>query len=107
MKNLIIKTAAICLTIFSASSFAFDKITITGQPVTLEKQGDIYVVPDNYKLTQNYQYVLVDGKERACFLDKRPDFVNLDVVSINVKLGGENATWNCYSPDPKFFIIQH
>ncbi len=107
MKNMIIKTAAICLAVFSASTFAAEKITITGMPIALEKNGDIYVVPETYKVTPNYQYVLVDGKERACFLDKRPDFVNLDVVSINVKLGSEKATWNCYSPDPQFFVIQH
>src|SRR5690242_6453728 len=105
MKNLIIKSVFLWVVIFSTSAFA-EKIIITGQPITLEKQGDVYVTPQTYKLTPNYQYVVIDGKERACFLDKRPDLVNLDVVSINVQVGSEKATWNCYSPDPTYFVIQ-
>jgi hypothetical protein len=105
MKNIILKTATICFLAFSASAFA-EKITITGEPVTLEKRGDIYVVPDTYKPTQTYQYVMIDGTKRACFLDKRPDFVNLDVVSINVQVGADKATWNCYATDPTYFVIE-
>jgi len=106
MKNIIAKSMTFCLMIFSVSAFA-EKIVITGQPITLEKKkGDVYVTPQTYKLTPNYQYVIIDGKERACFLDKRPDLVNLDVVSINVLVGTEKATWNCYSPDPTYFVIQ-
>lgn len=105
MKNIIIKTATLCLAVFSTAAFA-EKIIITGQPITLEKQGEIYVTPDTYKVNKDYQFAVIDGKERACFLDKRPDFVNLDVVSINVQVGTEKATWNCYTPDPTYFVIQ-
>ncbi len=108
MKNVILKTATVLLAVFSASSFAADKIIITGKPILLEKQGDVYMVPQDTQLSQTYQYVNIDGKDRACFLDKRPDFVNLDVVTINVKLGdNSNASWNCYSLDPTFFVIQN
>jgi hypothetical protein len=105
MKNIITKLAASFLVVFSANAFA-EKIIITGQPITLEKQGNFYVTPKTYKLSQNYQYVIVDGKERACFLDKKPDLVNIDVVSIDVQVGDQKATWNCYSPDPTYFVIQ-
>lgn len=105
MKNTIIKTAAIFLALFSASAFA-EKIIITGQPVTLEKKGNYYVVPDTYTPTSTYQYVVIDGVQRACFLDKRADLTNVDVVSISVLVGGKNATWNCYAPDPSYFVIQ-
>ena len=105
MKNMITKMAALLLVVFSASAFA-EKITITGQPITLEKQGDIYVTPQTFKANPNYQWVVVDGKERACFLDKRADLTNVDVVSINVRVGTERAIWNCYAPDPTYFVIQ-
>lgn len=108
MKNIILKSAAVLLAVFSASSFAADKIIITGKPLLLQKQGDVYMVPQEAKLSQTYQYANIDGKERACFLDKRPDFVNLDVVTINVKLSDNtNASWNCYSIDPTYFVIQN
>jgi len=105
MKNLIIKTATLCLVAFSASVFA-EKVIITGQPVMLERQGDMYVTPQSYRVSPDYQYVVIDGKERACFLEKKPDLVNLDAILINVRVGGQKATWNCYSTDPTYFTIQ-
>lgn len=106
MKNTVVKMAALGLALFSVNAFA-EKIIITGQPYMLQKQGDFYVVPDTaYKATLPYQYVTVEGKQRACFLDRRPDFVNLDVVSINVQVGGQPATWNCYATDPTYFVVQ-
>lgn len=106
MRNVMKKTFMLSLLIFSANAFA-DKIVINRQPITLQQEGEIYIVPQDYKVAQDYQYVVINGKQRACFLDKRPDFVNLDVVSINVKTaaGTPVATWNCYSLDPTYFEI--
>ena len=105
MKNTLLKLATACLAIFSANAFA-EKIIITGQPLVLEQKGEVYVTPETYKFTQPYQYVAINGTPRACFLDKRPDFVNVDVVSINVQMGAQKATWNCYATDPNYFAIQ-
>ncbi len=105
MNNIFIKGAILSLAAFSANAFA-EKIIITSHPVVLEKQGELYVVPGTYKVAKDFQYVVIDGKERACFLDKRPDLVNIDVVSINVQIGADRATWNCYAPDPTYFTIQ-
>lgn len=107
MKKSIIKTATLLLTVFSVSAFAAEKIVIKGEPIVLQKQGDLYLVPDNYKATQNYNYVDIEGTKRACFLEKKPDLTNLDVLSINVQMGSEKATWNCYATDPTFFVIEH
>jgi hypothetical protein len=104
--RLFIKAVSLCAVIFSANAFA-EKIVIIGEPITLQRQGEMYVVPETYRPTQNYQYVNIDGTKRACFLDRRPDFVNLDVVSINVLIGSQRATWNCYSLDPTYFVIQN
>ncbi len=105
MKNVLIKAAVLSIAMVSGTAFA-EKVVISGEPVVLEKQGDMYMVPGTYKARQDYQYVVIDGTKRACFLDKRPDFANLDVVSINVKVTGETATWNCYSIDPTYFVVQ-
>jgi hypothetical protein len=105
MKN-ILKTATLLLTVCSISAFAAEKIVITGAPIVLQKQGDLYLVPENYKATQNYTYVDIEGTKRACFLDKKPDLTNIDVVSINVQIGSEKATWNCYATDPTYFVIE-
>jgi hypothetical protein len=104
MKQLIIKSVCLSLAVFSSSVFA-EKLVIKGEPIVLEQKDGTYIVPDTYKV-QNFQYVIIDGKKRACFVDKQPDLVNLDVISINVLLGKEKATWNCYSPDPVFFVVQ-
>ncbi|MGE3317967.1 MAG: hypothetical protein AB7I18_01615 [Candidatus Berkiella sp.] len=106
MRNLIVKSVILGLVAFSASTFAVEKITITGKPILLERKGELYVYPSGSSLGKDYQYVIIDGKERACFLDKRPDFVNLDVVTINVEVGSEKAAWNCYSLDPSVFVIE-
>ncbi|HRE32222.1 MAG TPA: hypothetical protein PLD88_09645 [Candidatus Berkiella sp.] len=105
MKNMIIKMAAIGLVAFSASAFA-EKLIITGEPVILEKQGDLYVVPETYKVADNFQYVVIDGIKQACFLEKQADFSSLNVVTINVKLGDQQATWNCYPLDTTYFEIK-
>ena len=104
MANLIVRSAIICLAAISTSAYA-DKLVIKGEPMVLEKQGEVYIVPETYKV-QEFQYVVIDGQKRACFLDKMPDFVNVDVVSIMVQTGPTKSTWNCYSPDPKYFVIQ-
>lgn len=105
MNKFIISATAAGLALFSASAFA-EKFVIKGQPIILQKDGEIYVVPQQTQLTREFQYVNIDGKARACFLDKRPDFVNLDVVTINVQVGAEKASWNCYSLDPTYFVIE-
>ncbi|MCS5711558.1 hypothetical protein [Candidatus Berkiella aquae] len=105
MKNMIIKTAVIGLIAFSASAFA-EKLIITGEPVILEKQGDLYVVPETYKVADNYQFAVIDGTKRACFLEKKADFASLNVVTINVKVGGQQATWNCYPLDTTYFEVK-
>lgn len=106
MKNLLVTTAFLGLAACSASAFAVEKITITGKPVLLEKQGEMYVYPSGSTLGKDYQYVTIDGKDRACFTEKKTDWGNLEVVTINVQAGKEKALWNCYSLDPSFFVIE-
>jgi hypothetical protein len=103
MKN--IKNTAICLLLagFSASVFA-DTVTITGAPITLEKRGEEYYVPDTYKPGAQYNYVTIGETKRVCYLDKQPN-IKLDPVTLNVRVGQETAIWTCYDSDPKYFTV--
>ena len=105
MKNTLVKLAILTVSLFSASAFA-NKLVITGEPLALEKRGETYIVPETYNSALPYQYVTVEGQQRACFLDKRPDFGSLDVQSLNVQIGSQTATWNCYTTDPTYFTVE-
>lgn len=105
MKKLITPVIATAIALFSANAFA-EKIIIKGSPLVLQKQGEVYVVPETYKV-QDYQYVEINGVKRACFADIRPDFTNVDVVTINIQMGANKSTWNCYAiTDTNYFVIQ-
>jgi hypothetical protein len=104
MKKFIVHAVVVSIALFSANAFA-EKIIIKGNPIVLEKQGELYVVPETYKV-QDYQYVEINGVKRACFSDARPDFANLDVVTINIQMGANKSTWNCYAITDNYFVIQ-
>lgn len=104
MKKLLIYTITTCLMAFSFNAFA-EKITITGEPVVIEKRGEIYYAPESYKPTANYRFVTVEGKKRVCYLEKQPGLVNLDVLFLNLDIGGEKQSWNCYDANPEYFIV--
>ncbi|KTC90513.1 hypothetical protein OQJ18_01315 [Fluoribacter dumoffii] len=90
------------LILFSASSYA-DKIVITGQPVILEKQGDVYYVPNDYKTTASYYYVTVEGAQRVCYIEKQPQLTALDTSTLEVNYNGSTLTWVCYPFDTNYF----
>ena len=104
MKKFISHAVAVSIALFSASAFA-EKIIIKGSPLVLQKQGEVYVVPETYKV-QEYQYVEINGVKRACFNDARTDFSNVDVVTINIQMGANKSTWNCYAIDANYFVVQ-
>ncbi|MCE0724417.1 MULTISPECIES: hypothetical protein [Legionella] len=102
MKKLLL---IICsLTLFNAVSFA-EKIIITGQPIILEKQGNIYYVPSDYQSTQSYYYVSVNGKRQVCYIDKQPELSALDTSTLEVNYHGSSLTWVCYPFDSNYFVI--
>lgn len=104
MKAISYCLTALCLGAFSMSAFA-DKVTIKGEPVVIEKRGDVYYVPDTYKSPGNYYYVTMDGAKRVCYLEKQPS-LRLDAMSVNVMVGGEKRTWNCYTYDDTYFVVE-
>ncbi|MCW8408076.1 hypothetical protein OQJ13_03720 [Legionella sp. PATHC035] len=94
--------AFLALMILNVSSYA-DKILITGQPVILEKQGNVYYVPADYKTTTSYYYVTVEGAKRVCYIEKQPALTSLDTSTLEVNYNGSTLTWVCYPFDTNYF----
>ncbi|WP_174223914.1 hypothetical protein [Legionella bozemanae] len=90
------------LTLFSAVSYA-EKIIITGQPIILEKQGDVYYVPSDYKSTTSYYYVSVNGVRQVCYIDKQPELSALNTSTLEVNYNGSSLSWVCYPLDTNYF----
>lgn len=88
----------------SLSSFA-DKVMITGNPVVMDQNGNVYSLPANYTSTTTYHYVTIGGTNRVCYLDKQPDLGNLDMITINVASEGKTVAWDCYAYDASVFEI--
>jgi hypothetical protein len=104
MKAVLIKISALCLMMLSFSTFA-DKISISGSPVVLEQRGEVYYVPSTYTSTTAYNYVTIGGKNRVCYLEKQPSLASVDVMTVNVNVGGTTAVWNCYDTSTEYFDI--
>ena len=105
MNKLTTTLASGLLAFFSVNAFA-DKVTISGDPVTLEKRGDVYYVPDTYKTTSDYYYVNVDNTKRVCYGSAKPEFAQLHGSPLMVEIGGEKRTWQCYDYSPDYFTVQ-
>lgn len=104
MKKIIGSVATLCF--ISVAANAADKIIIKGEPIILEKKGEVYVVPETYTLGTEYNYVTVDTEKQVCYLDKKPDLVSLNVKSISVEINGQAQIWNCYPVDPTYFVVE-
>ncbi|KTC64881.1 Uncharacterised protein (plasmid) [Legionella adelaidensis] len=105
MKSLVLKAACVGLMCASFSSFA-EKVVITGEPVILDKRGDVYYVPSTVTAsTTTYHYVTVDGTNRVCYADPQPQLASLGLMAIQVNVGGTTATWNCYEYNTEYFTV--
>ncbi|TAL61702.1 MAG: hypothetical protein EPN84_07560 [Legionella sp.] len=83
-----------------------DKITITGQPVILQQDGDYYTAPTTITPSNNgYYYVKIGDKMNACSLTTQPALVKLTPENVVVKVQNEKVTWSCYALDPEYFTI--
>jgi hypothetical protein len=92
------------LTIFGGA-YA-EKIIIRGHPIILEKQGDVYYVPGDYKSTTTYYYVTVNGAKQVCYLEKQPTLSALNASTLEVNYNGSTLNWICYPLDVNYFQAQ-
>lgn len=105
MKGIFLSVASGLLMISSISAFA-DKITVTGEPIILEQNGDTYSVPAGIKQSDaGYYYVKIGDKVNACYLTTQPALAKLTPENIMVKIQDEKVTWSCYPLDPTYFVV--
>ncbi|QMT60876.1 hypothetical protein [Legionella sp. PC997] len=90
------------LTMINVVSHA-SKIVITGTPIFLEKQGDVYYVPNDYKSTKSYYYVNLNGARQVCYMDKQPELSALNHTTLEVNYIGSTLSWICYPLDTNYF----
>jgi len=84
---------ALSLNTFAAS------VTITGDPVKIDKSGDFYVLPtgSTYTTTSDYYYVIVDGKNRVCYREAQPQTsASADLLDLSLKIGVDTVPVHCY-----------
>lgn len=105
MKAMTFNLSFLLLMLLSFASFAADRIVITGEPVVLEQRGDVYMVPAGHTFTTDYRYVTVDGSHRVCYVEQQPALATLNMVTLNVEIGGSPVVWHCYEYSPQFFTI--
>ncbi|HCA88758.1 MAG: hypothetical protein CMF38_01035 [Legionellaceae bacterium] len=91
----------LCLSLSSVAMA--DKIMVKGEPVMLDKQGDVYMVPAGYQSTTDYHFVSLDGQKRVCFGDKRAELSNVDEMTVQVSMDGKVMPWHCYAFDDSVF----
>lgn len=103
MKTML-KLTFLSLMMVSVSSFA-ETITITGTPVPLEQRGEVYFTPTTFTPGGSYNYVVVNGTNRVCYAETQPNLASLDVLALQVNVGGQVMNWHCYAYSPDYFTV--
>lgn len=103
MKKLLLGLA---ITTLSMSAFA-DKIVVSGDPIMLEKQGDVYVTPSTTTVTttEDRYFFTVDNRKQVCYREVQPALASVDLGVIGVKLGTDTVNLHCYSYSPEYFVV--
>jgi len=104
MKQLPYFLGILLLTILSGTSFA-KKIVITGNPVVITQNGNVYTLPAGFTLNAEYYYVTVDGVNKVCFSKPQADLKELPPTLLQVNNSGKTITWSCYNYDAQYFVI--
>ena len=94
---------ALLLSLLSLNSFA-GKILVTGEPLEIEVNRDVYTFPDTYtERNKDLHFLTIMGIERVCFLKQMPQLESLDAISINILEHNRKLPWICYKFDSRFF----
>lgn len=108
MKTIILSLASLIIAVFSSSLLA-EMVTIKGEPVVVEKQGDVYTVPTTATtVTSNdsYYYFTVDNTKRVCYKTVQPGLSSVDLGTLSVKIGQDTVSLHCYAFSPDYFTVQ-
>jgi hypothetical protein len=105
MKSILTGIVSVVIITSSITAFA-DKITVTGEPIMLEQNGDYYTAPSTLTPSNGgYYYVKIGEKINACYLTTQPSLVKLTPENVVVKVQNEKVTWSCYPLDPEYFAV--
>lgn len=102
MKNAILKMLAVSLLAFGLPVIADTVVyTIKETPVTLERQGDVYVVPAG--TTVKYYTYTADGTQYVCTSEVPTELSSITPVVVQVRAGEVVAPTKCYPAN--YFVI--
>ncbi|GGI88341.1 hypothetical protein [Legionella impletisoli] len=105
MKALILSLVSCSFFIASFSASADSLITITGEPISIHQEGDVYVPATTVVAEKDYYYFTVDGAKRVCYHEVQPNLADLTVHPFQVRLGGDVVTLQCYDYSPQYFVV--
>lgn len=104
MKKISLIFISLSFLIFSPITLA-EKIIITGEPIVIQKQADVYV-PANVVATQDYYYFTENDTKRVCYKEANPALASIDAGIFSVKLGDEVVKLHCYDFSADYFVVQ-
>lgn len=104
MKNFLKRSFVIACLLFSVSAFA-DKIVISGEPIVVEKKGDVYMVPTTVTTSDHY-YFTVGDKQEVCYEKAQPALAAVDLGVAQFNIGNSNVQLNCYTYSPDYFEVK-
>lgn len=107
MNKTFLTITMLSLSMLSANVLA-DKIVIKGDPVVVEKQGEMYVVPSSATVTtvssDPYLFTVNDTKE-VCYKEVQPALAKVDLGIMKFKMGNDSVSMHCYTYSPEYFVV--
>ncbi len=103
------------VTVFGAillgSSVAYanevSKVTITQEPIVVQEQDGVFVLPDDQLPTaQDYYYLTIGGSNSVCYTSTQTQFKDVDPTPREVMVGEEKVALYCYDPNSEYFTIE-
>lgn len=97
MKKFLLGVSALTLLSLSAALYADAKVMIMEKPVILQKDGQMYVVPEGTNATTTYYtYTTDSGELQYCAVTAPTELVNVNGTMIEVKMNGATKQVTCY-----------
>lgn len=95
---------AISVLLVSANTYA-DKIIIKGEPVVVEKQGDVYMVPSTTVVSGPEYFFTVNNTKQVCYKEVQPALSKVDLGIVAFKIGQDTVSLHCYTYSPDYFVV--
>lgn len=94
---------AFCMMIQGVTAFS-GQILLRGKPVELIVHPGYFTFPTSYTdRNKGYHFITYMNVLRVCYLMKRQDLAELDMVKYNFEDDARHMDWYCYKFDPQYF----